>query len=292
MTNLIVVPAHNASAKIAALLRQLRPFRDRVLVVDDGSVDNTRELAERLDFAVLFHSDNRGVGAAMKTALQYARDRSYQWIVSLDADGQHDPAELSTFLRATQAYDLVIGSRFERSSDRVPDPKLAANLLAALIVNDVFGVRLADVACGYRAFAYADWLLELPADDYGYVYQQLFHCITHDGRIGTVSVEAIYDVSGPVVTRASEVRAFLDAVLLYAGGTASGHGIEEALTSVMGREDFVYEIGGHVFDCLYLSSGDWYLVQTDAKTARRTMEALVRGGPVASLGRGLPPLAE
>ena len=220
----------------------------------------------------------------MKTALWYALESGYERIVALDADGQHDPTELDAFLRALQSADLVIGSRFERNTDQVPDPKIAANLVAALIVNHAFDVRLADVTCGYRAFACAEWMLDLPADDYGFLYQQLLHCICNDRRIGSIPVAAIYDVFDPAVTRAEEIRAFLDAVLLYATDMASMQKFEAMLAAVLCREDFASEVGGHVFDCLYRRSDDSYLVQTDAKRARSTMEELGREQRAGSTG--------
>jgi glycosyltransferase involved in cell wall biosynthesis len=284
MANLIVVPAHNASSKIVAVLEGLAPFREHVLVIDDGSTDNTGELAEKMEFAVLPHPDNRGVGAAIKTGLRYALERGYERIVTLDADGQHDPTELSAFLQASSTFDLVIGNRFRQSMDRVPDPKIAANLVAALIVHDAFGVRLADVTCGYRSFTCTEWMLELPANDYGFLYQQLLYCISHDREIGSVPVAAIYDVSSPAVTRAEEIRAFLHAVLLYANGTVSRQKVEATLLAVLRREDFVHEVGGHMFGCLYRNSDDCYLVQADDKRVRKTMEELAKSPRTNSLG--------
>jgi dolichol-phosphate mannosyltransferase len=288
MADLIVVPAYNAADKIAAVLERLASFRDHVLVIDDGSTDNTGELAEKLEFAVLPHPDNRGVGAAMKTALKYALESGYERIVALDADGQHDPAELSAFLQAPPDFDLVIGSRFDRNTDRVPDPKIAANLVAALIVNHAFGARLADVTCGYRSFVCAEWMLELPAEDYGFLYHQLLYCISHDRSIGSIPVAAIYDISSPPVTRAEEIRAFLEAMLRYVADTVSRQKYETTLMAVLRREDFVYEVGGYMFDCLYRSSDECYFVQTDAKRARKTLEELVRNRCTNSLGGHLP----
>ncbi|MGI8491266.1 MAG: glycosyltransferase family 2 protein, partial [Acidimicrobiales bacterium] len=115
---LVIVPAYNEEAVIGATLAGLReelPGAD-VLVVDDGSVDATADVARAAGFPVARLACNLGVGAALRTGFVYASRNGYGRAVQFDADGQHNAAEVKVLLEALDAdIDLVIGSRFATS---------------------------------------------------------------------------------------------------------------------------------------------------------------------------------
>lgn len=108
-----LIPAYNAQATIAAVVEQARRHLAPVLVVDDGSTDRTGAAAEAAGAIVLRHPGNRGKGAALQTGFAYAVQRGAQAVLTLDADGQHDPAEAAKLLAAAAATpgSLVIGVR-------------------------------------------------------------------------------------------------------------------------------------------------------------------------------------
>jgi glycosyltransferase involved in cell wall biosynthesis len=274
MTYLIVIPAYNAAATIADVLDQLREHRGHVLVVDDGSSDGTADVA-RIAGEVLRHGRNRGVGAALRTGIEYARENGYDRLVTLDSDGQHPPRLVGEFLDALAGHQLVVGSRFLEDGDGVHDAKLAPNLLAALIVNDAFDARLADIACGYRAFwcpASPAWQLRL--DGWGFLYEQLIACLAGGGRIATVPVPALYQPATLWATRALEIEGFLAAMVRHSPDATVAAAVGRAHRAVLGREDFVYEVRGQVFHCFYVVAQDCYLVQTDTKAARALLSEL------------------
>ena len=111
---LIVMPALNEQASVATVIGQVRealPEAD-LLVVDDGSADETARLAREAGAHVARLAVNLGVGGAMRTGFRYAAARGYDVVVQVDADGQHDPEELDALLSGLDEADIVIGSRF------------------------------------------------------------------------------------------------------------------------------------------------------------------------------------
>lgn len=274
MTYLIVIPAYNSAATIADVLGQLGEHRGHVLVVDDGSSDGTADIARGAVGEVVRHERNRGVGAALWTGIEYARDNGYDRLVTLDADGQHPPRQVGEFLDALAGHDLVVGSRFVHDTDGVHDAKLAANLLAALIVNDAFDLRLTDVACGYRAWRPNDPAPQQRLDGWGFLYEQLIATLAAGGRVATVPVPAIYRPATLWATRALEIEGFLAAMVRHSPDATAAAAVGRAHRDVVNRDDFVYEIRRQVFHCFYVGAQDCYLVQTDTKAARALLSEL------------------
>jgi glycosyltransferase involved in cell wall biosynthesis len=115
-TPLVIIPAHNEEAKIGDVIRgilQQVPHAD-VLVVDDGSTDQTREVSLRAGGSVVSHPFNLGYGAALQTGYKYALSNGYEMVIQMDGDGQHDPSFIPDLLAVIQKgeADIAIGSRF------------------------------------------------------------------------------------------------------------------------------------------------------------------------------------
>ncbi len=119
MKTLIVIPAYNEELTIGSVVALARKYGD-VLVVDDGSGDRTSEIAREGGATVIRHSTNRGKGAALKTGFEYALSREYDVVVTIDADGQHNPDEIPLLLEPIikGEADLVIGSRYLNGSKK------------------------------------------------------------------------------------------------------------------------------------------------------------------------------
>ena len=127
---LAVVPAYNESATIVGVVEALRKHASGfdTLVVDDGSTDNTDALASRAGARVVSLPFNLGIGGAVQTGFVYAREHGYDFLAQVDADGQHDAAELQRLIAAMdeEGVDMVCGSRFLTEDDRYPAPIHAA----------------------------------------------------------------------------------------------------------------------------------------------------------------------
>jgi len=157
---LVVVPAHDEEESLPGTLAELReraPGAD-VLVVDDGSHDGTGRVAREAGVAVLRHPVNLGVGAALQTGFRWAVARDYDVTVQLDADGQHDPAYLSSLVTPVLAgrCDVCIGSRFVSATGyRAPWNRRLGMLLFSGVVRLALGRPISDTTSGFRAYGRA-----------------------------------------------------------------------------------------------------------------------------------------
>lgn len=150
----ILIPAYNEEKMIANVIGKLRlSGYSNILVVDDGSRDNTAKIAKEAGAEVLKHLINRGQGGALQTGLKYlAEEYNPDIIVTFDADGQHQVEDLSALIRPIQEgrADIVLGSRFLRSCD-IPVIRRIILKLGILFTNIVSHVHLTDTHNGLRA---------------------------------------------------------------------------------------------------------------------------------------------
>ncbi|MEK7452571.1 MAG: glycosyltransferase family 2 protein, partial [Patescibacteria group bacterium] len=155
MKILAVIPAYKEATTIADVLERTRPFVSEMIVVNDGSPDETAEVALKQDAIVVSHLVNRGLGAAIGTGFAVAKMRKADVVITLDADGQHDPSEIPKFLEAIEnGADVVIGSRM-LSRTGMPWYRQAANFLGNFSTLILFGVYVTDSQSGFRAFSRA-----------------------------------------------------------------------------------------------------------------------------------------
>lgn len=153
----VLIPAYNEGARIAEVVagvRRVVPAYD-ILVVNDGSRDDTAEAAAGAGAIVVSHLFNMGYGVAIQTGYKYARAHGYAFLAQIDGDGQHDPACLPRLLAPVMAgeTDFAIGSRFLEVESY--DPSLARRIGMAFfrkVVSLVTGTRITDSTSGYQAF--------------------------------------------------------------------------------------------------------------------------------------------
>lgn len=163
MTQLfIVIPAYNEEKTVGDVVRQIIPHTSyllpHVIVVDDGSSDRTAAVAREAGAMVLQHPINRGLGAALSTGIAGAlRIMNQGIVVTLDADGQHDPAELPRLVEPilTGKAEVVIGTRFKIKDLRLkmPRQRVAANWCGNVATWLLFGIWVSDSQSGFRAFS-------------------------------------------------------------------------------------------------------------------------------------------
>jgi glycosyltransferase involved in cell wall biosynthesis len=148
-----VVPALNERDSVAAVVERVANYVDEVIVIDDGSSDDTGAVAAGAGAIVIRHPDRRGVGAAVASGLVRAKDVGATAVVQVDGDGQHDADGIRDLLAALDSgADLVIGTRFERGFDMVWVRRLALAIFARLISYRL-GMRITDPTSGFRAFS-------------------------------------------------------------------------------------------------------------------------------------------
>ena len=151
---LVVMPAFNEADSVADVVREVVEAvpQAHVLVVDDGSRDDTTELARAAGASVARLPFNLGVGGAMRTGFRYAVSKGFDAVVQVDADGQHDPAEIATLVDGLAAADLVLGARFAGVGDyRTSGPRRWAMVVLSRVLSRLTRTRLTDTTSGFRA---------------------------------------------------------------------------------------------------------------------------------------------
>jgi glycosyltransferase involved in cell wall biosynthesis len=149
-TTVALIPAYNEEKSIAHVVREAKKYVDLVIVADDGSTDSTAKEAEEEDAVVVRHPYNMGYGATVRTLMRAALSTGAQYAVLLDADGQHDPADIPKFLeKLREGADVVIGNRFKTS--KVPTYRKVGIQIIRLVLR-LLGVKIGDPENGFRAF--------------------------------------------------------------------------------------------------------------------------------------------
>jgi glycosyltransferase involved in cell wall biosynthesis len=185
---LIVIPAWNESGSIAEVIREIRGELPQVdiLVVDDGSADDTSRIAAAAGATVTRLPFNLGVGGARRLGYKYGHEHDYDVVVQLDADGQHDPRYVPKLIDALDEADVVIGARFAGEGDyTVSGPRKWAMQMLNKVLSKVAGTRLTDTTSGYRASnrrATALFAQFFPVEYLGDTIEVLVHAV-HTGHV-------------------------------------------------------------------------------------------------------------
>lgn len=148
-----VIPACNEAKTLGKIIQETKRYVDTVFVVDDGSTDNTAEVAQHSGAEVIRHSVNRGIGAAQQSGYDAAIQNGFDYVVQLDSDGQHNPEYIPEMLSVAQECDMVIASRFLNRSHQVyPFVRRLGISFFTFVVNLLTDVGITDVTSGYRVY--------------------------------------------------------------------------------------------------------------------------------------------
>lgn len=199
MKAVIIVPALNESKVISEVLsglpRKIIGINNlEILVVDDGSGDDTSKIAKEAGVNVVRHIVNRGLGAAIKTGLTWAKKENADLAITFDSDGQHNPGDIPKLVGpiVKNQADLVIGSRF-KVRQNIPADRLILNWLANLTTYLIFGVASSDSQSGLRAFSReAMNLIDYRADRMEFSTEILVEAKRNNLKVQEVPISAIY----------------------------------------------------------------------------------------------------
>ncbi len=194
---LTALPVYNESSHVNPVLDEVVRFAGDVLVVDDGSTDGTRELlAARSDIQTIRHEVNRGYGAALKTAFEYAVQNEYDVLVTIDCDGQHTPQRIGSLVAAYREADFVSGSRYLCSKEvarQAPAERRQINTQLTRELNERLGLKITDAFCGFKAYRVpALAKLAITEPGYGMPIEVWIQAAYHQLRIVEVPVPLIY----------------------------------------------------------------------------------------------------
>jgi glycosyltransferase involved in cell wall biosynthesis len=157
MKLLIAIPVYNEERHLEAVLDEVRRYAPHLLIINDGSTDRTPALlARHPELEVVNHPKNRGYGAALISAFDYTLKSDYDALITMDCDGQHEPARIPVLSEAIHDADIVSGSRYLREfrQNTLPTPpdRLLINQTVTAELNDRLGLNLTDAFCGFKAY--------------------------------------------------------------------------------------------------------------------------------------------
>ena len=149
----VLIPAYNAADTIVELVNRISDYlpQTEIIVVDDGSQDQTYNLSKKTKAVVLKHQRNKGKGEALKTGFNYAIEKGYDHLITLDSDLQHDPAFMQSFVDQVQINnsDIILGTR-EMNLKIMPFLNLFTNKLTSILISISTGRIMKDTQSGYR----------------------------------------------------------------------------------------------------------------------------------------------
>ncbi len=195
--SLTALPVFNEAKHVGTVLDAVAQYADDVLVVDDGSTDQTaRVLRTRTEVRVVRHNENQGYGAALRTAFAYALEHRYDVLVTIDCDGQHEPRRIPLFVSAVGGVDIVSGSRYRhvfRDDDAAPEDRRRVNRIITRELNEQLQFQLTDAFCGFKAYQVASLArLQLTENGYAMPIELWVQAALHNLQIRELPVPRIY----------------------------------------------------------------------------------------------------
>lgn len=190
----VCIPAYNEERSIASLIVQLRSFAYEILVCDDGSTDQTGEIARQLGLTVFRHEKNMGKGASLRTLIEEATKLDPEVVVTMDGDGQHEPNDVPRVVAPIlqSNADIVIGAR-RTSGGMMPRDRVIGNMVLDLATGRKAGMRLVDSQSGFRAYSRrALGFLDFKAAGMAIESQTLIDAVKAGLTISTVDVATTY----------------------------------------------------------------------------------------------------
>lgn len=196
MKEIIVIAAYNEESKISKVLDSLLKKYKNIVVVDDGSEDNTYEIAKRKKVFVLQHYINRGQGAALKTGIDFAIKEKADIIVTFDADGQFLVKDIEKVIKPikNKEVDVVLGSRFLGNAINIPFLKKIVLKLGVVVVYFLYGVKITDSQCGFRALSRnAAQKINITSDRMEHASEFFWEISKNNLKYKEVPITVIYD---------------------------------------------------------------------------------------------------
>lgn len=191
MQDYVILPAHNEAGNIELVISKIKKHHKNIIVVDDGSRDNTAEIAKKLDVIVLKHAVNLGKGSALKTGCDYALYQGAKRLVVIDADGQHQPKDIPKFLSALEEQDIIYSYR--KPSGTMPFVLKFGNKFINTTLNTLCRTKIKDSQCGFRAFtAEAYKKIRWSSQDYYMETEMIIKASKHRLKYSQIPIETIY----------------------------------------------------------------------------------------------------
>lgn len=197
---LVAIPVYNEQQYVRKVLAAVLNYATDVLVIDDGSTDDTVRALPEFPVDVIRHAVNRGYGRSMQDAFAWAAVHDYQWVLTMDCDEQHEPASIPLFLQAarTDRHDIISGSRYLKSVTQSigspPADRRSINHTITEEINRRLELKLTDSFCGFKAYR-VDAVRRLTLNEDGYAFPMQFwvQAVAAKLNITEIPVRLIYN---------------------------------------------------------------------------------------------------
>lgn len=190
----VIIPAYNEAKTIGELTAKIRGKQLEVLIIDDGSADNTERIALDNAAIVLRNEINKGKGASLIRGFNYLIGRDFDTIITMDGDGQHDPEEIPAFIRAAEDhnYDIVAGNRMH-NREGMPLSRVITNKFMSWLISGIAGQVIPDTQCGFRLIK-KEVIKEtkLVTSRYEIESEILIRAARKGFKIGSIPIRSIY----------------------------------------------------------------------------------------------------
>jgi len=217
----ILIPAYNAAGTLGQLIEKivkLKPAPQDILVVNDGSADNTSKIARNAQVNVIDHNSNHGKGKALRSGFKHYIGQNYQgFILCLDADLQHPPEYIKDFLDYAQKTDFrfIIGTR-EKKIGQMPWHRILSNRITSLIISLITGQKIYDSQCGFRLIDIEVIKnLELSEDGFQLESEMILKAAKQGIKIGFVPIPVVYNQAGSHIGNVADTLKFVWLVVRY-----------------------------------------------------------------------------
>jgi len=147
----VIIPAYNEGSRVLPVIKAVKKYAKNIVVVDDGSKDNTLEIAKSQKIHTLHHILNLGKGAALKTGCDFACEQGATHLIVIDADGQHEPQDIPRFIKVFEEKKDIVFT-YRAFSKKMPGVLRFGNWFISFIIYILYGLQLKDTQCGYRGF--------------------------------------------------------------------------------------------------------------------------------------------
>lgn len=211
----VIIPTYNESRAIADIVNRVRKMAFDVVVIDDGSNDNTGLIARQSGAHVILHATNRGKGASLKAGFVHALINKYDGIVVMDGDGQHRPEDIRRFIQHAKASgaDLIIGNRMD-DARTMPLIRRLTNRYMSKFISGFTGQYIPDTQCGFR-FIKTDLLkkIDLTTSKYETESEMLIKAARDRFKILSIPIKSIYNDEASAIHPIKDTLRFIRLIL-------------------------------------------------------------------------------